>query len=96
MKIEIFPDKMDSVASDILLLNNELCDQMEQIEGLVLSLNGDWQGESEKAYASRILYIKNQFSHISKFFEDYAYLLRDLAVKYEENDKDISSKIHLS
>jgi WXG100 family type VII secretion target len=96
MKIDVIPDKMESAASDILLLNNELCNQMEQIESLVLLLNGDWQGEAEKTYASRILYVKNQFSHISHFFEDYAHLLRALAIKYEENDKDISSKIQLT
>ena len=96
MKINIVPDKLQSNASEILFLKDELCSQMEQIESLILSLNGDWQGEAEKAFASRILYVKSQFSHISQFFEDYANLLKDFSVKYEENDNDISLKIQLT
>ena len=95
MKVNVIPDKLQSSATDIIFYNNELRNQMEQIEMLILSLNGDWQGDAERAFAGRILYVKNQFDHIYQFFDDYAELLKKLAAEYEENDKEISSKIQL-
>lgn len=95
MKVNVVPDKLQSSATDIIFYNNELRNQMEQIEMLILSLNGDWQGDAERAFAGRILYVKNQFDHIYQFFDDYAELLKKLAAEYEENDKEISSKIQL-
>ena len=95
MKVNVIPDKLQSSATDIIFYNNELRNQMEQIEMLILSLNGDWQGDAERAFAGRILYVKNQFDHIFQFFDDYAELLKKLAAEYEESDKEISSKIQL-
>lgn len=96
MDIQVNTMSMADKSFHIRALKNELCQTMEEIELLVLSVNGAWQGDAEKAFAEKILYVKHQFSHISAFFEEYANLLDQFSREYDRVDRDIASKINLS
>ena len=96
MDIQVNTNALADRSFRIRDLKNELNQTMEHIELLVLSVNGSWQGDAEKAFAEKILYVKHQFSHITAFFEEYAALLDSFAVNYDRQDGDIASKINLS
>lgn len=96
MNIQVDTSKLAEKSSEIRFLTTELQKTMEEIEILVLSVNGAWQGNSEKAFSEKILYVKKQFSHIADFFADYADLLKGFAHTYEQQEADLSSKINLA
>lgn len=96
MTVQVDTTQLKQKSNEIKILRNELQNCMNQIEMLVLSMDGGWQGDAEKAYASRILYLKKEFSVILTFFDDYASLLNSFAVQYEEHDRSLSAKIQLA
>lgn len=96
MDIQVNTMAMEDRSFHIRGLKNELTQTMEQIELLILSVDGAWQGDAEKAFAEKILYVKNQFSHIAAFFEEYATLLDQFSREYQRQESDIASKINLS
>lgn len=96
MDIQVETTRLADGSREIRALKAELLDTMEQIECLVLSMNGAWQGDAERAYAGKILYVKEQFTHIADFFEEYARVLHDFAYAYEQQETAISSQINLA
>lgn len=96
MNIQVDTSQLAEKSSEIKLLKSDLLNTMEQIEFLVLSVKGNWQGDAEKAFSEKILYVKQQFSHIANFFEDYAELLKKFAYTYEQQESELSSKINLT
>ena len=76
-------------------LIDELNQNMTHIENLVNSINGDWQGDAEKAYVSKILGIKEFYSRINSFLCLYANCLIDQATAYYEHEQEIYKKISL-
>ena len=62
MQIQVETSHMADKSSEILFLKNELLKTMEQVELLILSVNGVWQGDAERAFAEKILYVKEEFS----------------------------------
>lgn len=96
MKICADPTELRRRSDDMKTIGTELRHGMESIEALVLSLNGAWQGEAERAYASRILFVKQEFADIMAFFDDCASLLASFAAQYEEQDSDLAAKINLT
>lgn len=95
MDIFVDPVALRAKSDDIRIVNGDLRVLMENIEILVLSVNGSWQGDAEKAYAEKILFIKNQFEPIAMFFDDYSDLLKKFADEYESQESDMASKINL-
>ena len=96
MNIQVDPNQLMEKSNDIRLLEQELLKIMDEIELLVLSVNGSWQGDAEQAFAQKILYVKKQFANIATFFEDYAEVLKTFAYAYEQQEADLSSKINLA
>ncbi len=95
MDIQVNPVELRYKSDTIKIINNDLRMLMENIEILVLSVNGSWQGDAEKAYSEKILFVKNQFEPIAMFFDDYSDLLRQFADEYESQESDMVSKINL-
>ncbi len=96
MNIQVDTSQLVERSSEINALRTELSNIMEQIEILILSVNGGWQGDAERAFSEKILYVKKQFANIANFFEEYAGLLKSFAYTYEQQESDISSKINLT
>lgn len=93
MKIEVNTDGMIKESGSIKTITAELQTVMAEIENCVISVNGKWQGDSEKAFAQKIIYVKNQFSNIISFFDEYAETLCKLANEYENFDCILKNKI---
>ena len=96
MKVQVEPFQLKSKSAAMRLIRDELQTNMEQIEALVLSVSGTWQGDAERAYASQILYIKKEFANVISFFNDYTTLIDSFADQYDANDRDLAAKINLA
>lgn len=96
MNIQVDTSQLVEKSNEIKALKAELLNTMEQIEIIVLSVNGGWQGDAERAFSEKILYVKKQFASIATFFDDYAELLKGFAYTYEQQETDLSSKINLA
>lgn len=96
MDIQVEPIKLIEKSNEIKTVTSELTRVMDDIEFLVLSLNGNWQGDAERAFAEKIIFVKKHFSDIATFFNDYSDLLDKFANVYEQQESDLSSKINLT
>lgn len=96
MKIYVDTGQLRKKGEDIKRIRDELQFNMEQIESLVRSVSGVWQGDAERAYESRILYVKKEYAHMLSFFDDYVALLESFAARYEEYDHNLSAKLDLA
>lgn len=96
MNIQVDTSQLNQKSNEIRSLKIDLLNTMDQIELLVLSVNGGWQGDAERAFSEKILYVKKQFASIATFFDDYSELLKNFAYTYEQQESDLSSKINLA
>ena len=96
MNIQVDTSQMVEKSNEIKILKADLVNTMEQIELLILSVNGGWQGDAERAFSEKILFVKKQFANIATFFDDYSELLKGFAYTYEQQETDLSSKINLA
>lgn len=96
MNIQVDTSQLNEKSNEIKALKSELLNTMEQIETLVLSVTGGWQGDSEKAFAEKIIYVKKQFANIATLLDNCAELLKGFAYTYEQQETDLSSKINLA
>lgn len=90
MNIQVDTSQLVEKSNEIKTMRAELLNTMEQIEILILSVNGAWQGDAERAFSEKILYVKKQFANIAAFFDDYAELLKGFAYTYEQQETDLS------
>lgn len=95
MKIRVDPASLAERGNEILLLRDVLEETMDKIEVLVLSLDASWQGDAEKAFAARILYLKKELSGLTDFFGDCSALLLSAAEQYRIRDDTLATKINL-
>ena len=96
MNITVDTAEMKARSREMQSVGNDLLSYMDQVEQVVLSIGGEWQGEAERAYAARIVYIKEQFARMFDFLDSYGRLLDEFSTRYEEHDKELSAKINLS
>lgn len=96
MVVQVNTDQMISKGNEVKGIKNELRMNMEQIEQLVLGLSGEWQGEAERSFEQKILFVRKQFDSILSFFGEYADLLILFADSYDNLENEISAKIRLA
>lgn len=96
MDIQVDPLKLVETSNNIKNTTAELRNIMDAIEMLILSVNGSWQGDAEVAFATKIIFVKQQFANIATFLDTYSDLLVDFSIAYEQQDDDLSSKISLT
>ena len=65
-----------------------------KIEQLVFSTCDSWQGESELAFAEKIITINGKFDTLYAYVDKYAFLLKQFANDYEDMDTGIANKIN--
>lgn len=93
MKITVDVDRMRIVSGEIRNITAVLQSNMDAMEFLVNSMNGEWQGDSERAYAARLIYVRREFKEIEHFFEEYASLLNRFAEEYQSYEDQLAAKI---
>ena len=93
MKITVDADRMHSAAAEIRTTVDTLRYNMDTMELLVNSLNGEWQGDAERAFASKIVYVRNEFKEVEQFFREYASLLERFAEEYIRHEDEVTAKV---
>ena len=93
MKIAVDADRMHSMAGEIRTTVDALRYNMDTMEILVHSLNGEWQGDAERAFASKILYVRREFKEVENFFAEYASLLERFAEEYIRHEDEVAAKV---
>lgn len=93
MKITVDADRMHSMAAEIRTTVDTLRYNMDTMEILVHSLNGEWQGDAERAFASKILYVRREFKEVEQFFREYASLLERFAEEYIRHEDEVAAKV---
>lgn len=96
MIVSVDTQRLIAVKNEMLLVNNELKKQMQRMEMIVLSVDGEWKGDAEKAYESKLFYMKKQFMKLTEYFDEYAATLGNMADDYENYDTELSSKIDMA
>ena len=66
---------------------------MVRIEGLVQSLDCEWQGIAEKQYAQRIILVRSEFDALEKVLEQLTDQLDRISDEYEEHEDILAEKI---
>lgn len=94
MEISVNAEAMLNMAEKTRILKNEIHNEYNQIERLVLSVGADWQGESERAFASRIVYLKKHFEKLESFFEELSDFYEKISARYEEVEKTIINEFN--
>ena len=94
MKLQYDSTQMRQKADEIRYYNSVLNENMHEIETVVLSLNSEWKGESQKAHSGRLCSMKNEYKRVASFFEEYARLLVEIAEKADSRDESISGRIN--
>ena len=85
--------KMIERYHEIRNINRQLQQNIEKIEKLVLSIEGEWQGNSGKAYVDKLIYVKSKFNVLNCFYDEYSELLKQYAEMYENHEKELLLKI---
>ena len=93
MKISVDADRMYAVSGEIRTVTDVLRANMDNLEFLVTDLQGQWQGEAERAYASRLVCVRREFRELERFFEEYASLLGRFAEEYMRCEEELRLKI---
>ncbi|MCM1244436.1 MAG: WXG100 family type VII secretion target [Roseburia sp.] len=87
-------EQMKQTSEHIFETFQEIQENMKRIEQIVMDVRGDWQGEAEKAFEKKLLYVKAQFAPVQQFWKEYAVQIREQAELYEEHESEIRSKLN--
>lgn len=93
MKLTINSDQVRNSGRDLKFFVNDLRANLNGIELLIAGLEGDWQGEAEREYASKIVYVRSEFNELEKFLLDLSEMMDRFADEYDEHEDSVSSKI---
>lgn len=93
MKILVDAERMKVISGEINTTVDTLRNNMDNIELLVNGLNGEWQGDAERAYASRLVYVRKEFKEVEKFFTEYATMLSRFSEEYLRHEDEVAAKI---
>lgn len=93
MNILVDADRMKIVSGEMRTTIDTLRYNMDSLELLINSLSGEWQGDAEKAYASKIIYVRNEFKAVENFFEEFATFLSQFSEDYLLHEDELAMKI---
>ena len=93
MKINIDTYEMQQYSGDLQNIIFDLEKNMQRIEGIVLTLQSDWQGDSERIYSNKILVLKKQFSYLLEFVKNQSSLMKDISTDFEQTELNIKNKM---
>lgn len=94
MLISVDEMRVKTTCGEIHFLVREKERCMNNIDNLVQSVSGSWQGESEKAYENKIISIRRQYAKLIEFWDSYANLMEEIVNSYEEFEMKYASRIN--
>lgn len=94
MQILIESYEINRKIESIKTVKKDLSDEMIQIEQLINSMGMDWQGESERAFVSKLTFIRKEYDKLIGFYDDFIELLRDISDKDDKLERSIITAIN--
>ena len=88
-------DALYDASDQLKQIDNELKRIQFSVEQLVYSTCTNWQGDSERAFAEKIIVINEKFNDLHAFVDYYSKLLKSFADSYEALDEETTKKINL-
>ena len=88
-------DAMYEASDRIKLIDKELRRIQYDVEQLVYSTCTGWQGDAERAFAEKLIFINEQFNDLHAFVDYYSEMLKRFADSYETLDEETAKKIKL-
>lgn len=93
MKLVTDPDRMYAAGAGIRQLTDILHTNMDSIEYLVRMLDGDWQGDAARAYASKIVHVRREFQAMEQFFQEYSMVLMQIVGEHQRLEDELAAMI---
>jgi len=90
-QIRITPDQMRSRANEYSNEAQKVGDTIHKMDSLLNALQGEWEGESARAYAERFNQLRPSFVQAQSLIEEIATALRNTATTLEETDRNIAA-----
>ena len=95
MNIYISPDELKRKANEIAVCASTMNENMIRIQNLILGLGVEWQGNAEKAFTAKLLFVKQQFDFLYDSFIDLSETITVIAGEYEETERQLLSKMEV-
>ena len=93
MKIQVNADELQRTGREMEQVLLCLRENMNQLESTIQRTEGDWQGAFAKAYADRLICIRQEFRELEEFFREYSSMLMHFAEEYLHYERELSKKI---
>ena len=95
MEIKVETNELKNYKQEMIGLSEDLENSMKQLEEVVWSLTGEWQGETQKALSDRIILVKARYERLIEFLRAYANLLGDFSDEFENYEHETAQRINL-
>ncbi len=95
MEIKVDTQELMNDKERITYCAEELEGYMNQLEDIIFSVSGEWQGATEVAFTNRLIAMKMLYAKLIKSLDDYAQLIGTIGKEYDEYDRSIAQKINL-
>lgn len=96
MKIIIDTEAVLLFASGFREIKADLHYEMMRISQLIMSLEGEWKGDAQKAFFKNFVYAIKQYEELEKICDELAEILDISANLYAKIDNEIKLKIQNS
>ncbi|MBR3226045.1 MAG: WXG100 family type VII secretion target [Atopobiaceae bacterium] len=93
-QIRITPDQMRSRANEYRVEAENVQDVINKMDALLNRLQGEWEGEASRAYASRFQELRPGFVRARSLIDEIARALDNTASTLEETDARIAAGLH--
>lgn len=95
MEIKVDTQKLIIEKQKMVAISQELETDMTQLEELIWSLSGEWQGETQKALSEKVYQVKKRYEKLISYIVSYADILGSFSSEYEGFEGEIAQKIDL-
>ena len=93
MKIVVTPEQLYDSSYEMKAVLNHLRENMDAIELFVASLDGEWKGDAERAYASKIVYVRSEFRNVENFLKELSETMGRIGEEYSEHEDVLADKL---
>ncbi len=95
MELYVDEEMLKQRLAEMRMVKDELKLVLNKIESAVLSTNGAWQGDAEKAYENKFILVKEQYESVIQFIENYTDMIEEFTDSYIEFENQLKQKISL-
>ena len=93
--MEIYVDTVSlrDKCNDMQVVSNDIKVCMNKLESVLIETCEQWEGDAEKAFAGRVLYMKKEYMELVSFIDEYISFVRRASDFYDMKEDEIKSKM---